>query len=508
LLEFHLDSSLNNNLRGTKKGFCENIEEVKNEKNTCSILVVCGFLLLMGGCPLDLGAGSNPDATPLLEPGAFTMNNGVIDIANIVLPQFIPPQPWGRDYTADADFDGNGPKVSIDVSIRIKPGTGELWADVSMSAKETAPDWTEAKGATTFFILRHDRPLTIAAPQARTYHFEYTDTNHDDDMDKGDAAGPVKKLVIVGDTRGYEAGTKTGVTVFLNKITLEEIGTPPTTPPACTINLSVDQSQSTARPVFNWNKCPDCISYWLHVVKNSPNASNPAVVDVGGLTGDSYQPTTDLQPGTYYARLKGVTGGTNGRWTGFQEFTVESTTTPCSLDLAVDSGVSDIRPVFSWNQCPSYAKYWLYVVKGSPDASSPCVIDARDLAGSSYQPNKDLDGGTYYAKLKGVTGYGTEGEWTGYKEFVVYPRYTLSVMYTCFTGDGTMYEYTETSTNFRADSVFNLSAPEVVSPGSPIPDLHFQSWSISGTASIDDVSAASTMIRNFGSDVSVKTIYY
>ncbi len=86
-------------------------------------------------------------------------------------------------------------------------------------------------------------------------------------------------------------------------------------------------------------------------------------------------------------------------------------------------------------------------------------------------------------------------------------QYTLAVTYTCFTGDGTQYDYTEYYYNLTSASVVDLNAPPVVYPGYPIPELYFAYWSLSGTASIDNPASPSTSIRGFGSDVSVRTEY-
>jgi hypothetical protein len=129
-------------------------------------------------------------------------------------PKLIPPLVGG-----DQDFDGNGPNVKVSVRLRVRNGN-QLWATIAMEAKETKNNYTEVKGSADFLMFQHTKP--ILGIVSDTYsEASYTDTDHDDDIIPVGAGELVREFVCVGDTKGKEAGTRTGVTVFFNPVTIQ-----------------------------------------------------------------------------------------------------------------------------------------------------------------------------------------------------------------------------------------------------------------------------------------------
>jgi len=126
------------------------------------------------------------------------------------------PRRAGR---GDADFHGHGPEVRTTVTLL--PAPDVLRARVYMKARETRSDWTEASGYQDFELYRPPPGWAIkrlpGTPQAS---HSYVDRDHNlDSYDLG--GGLVKRLEYVGDTSGNEAGTRTQVTVFFNRIPVE-----------------------------------------------------------------------------------------------------------------------------------------------------------------------------------------------------------------------------------------------------------------------------------------------
>ena len=130
--------------------------------------------------------------------------------------KFIPP----RVGSGDAEFKGHGPNVTVDATLSVRNQT-EVWARVHMNAIETQADWTQAEGTTDVFLYRDTLPIRILSD---TFSADsYTDTNHSDDT-LAEAPGElVNHFLCSGDTDGSEAGTRTGVRVFWNAITVEQI---------------------------------------------------------------------------------------------------------------------------------------------------------------------------------------------------------------------------------------------------------------------------------------------
>ncbi|KYF69385.1 hypothetical protein [Sorangium cellulosum] len=126
---------------------------------------------------------------------------------------YVPPRVGG-----DAEFDGHGPSVSLQVELSVFNGN-ELWAAVYMDALETKSNWTHAEGTAWYRLHTASRPIAgVDGPIS--FNHTYTDTDHAHDIFTFAPDNLVNTLDYVGDTKGNEAGTKTGVRVFFNPITI------------------------------------------------------------------------------------------------------------------------------------------------------------------------------------------------------------------------------------------------------------------------------------------------
>jgi len=130
-------------------------------------------------------------------------------------PEFIP-----QHVNGDQDFHGNGPQVNVTARIEIR-NTREIWATIWMRARETKSNWTEAEGSTNFMLYRNDKPI-LAILSDTFSSLNYLDTNHRRDEFNLSINDLVSKFECVGDTRGNEAGSRTGVTVHFNPIVIQE----------------------------------------------------------------------------------------------------------------------------------------------------------------------------------------------------------------------------------------------------------------------------------------------
>jgi hypothetical protein len=129
-------------------------------------------------------------------------------------PKFIPPKVGG-----DAEFGGHGPDVRVTARLSVRNGQ-ELWATVTMHGKETKSNYTEVNGSADFLMYRYPTPVLRIV--SSTYsEASYTDTTHEDDVLPMGPGELVREFVCVGDTKGDEAGSRTGVTVHFNPVTIE-----------------------------------------------------------------------------------------------------------------------------------------------------------------------------------------------------------------------------------------------------------------------------------------------
>jgi hypothetical protein len=118
----------------------------------------------------------------------------------------------------DADFKGHGPNVYTRVDLWTSGN--QIWATLYVHATETQSDWTEAEGSTSFLV--HTAQGNIAAMLSDTAsELEYTDYNHQRDSFAPSRGAAARRFECVGDTRGNEAGSRTGCQAFFRPITFQ-----------------------------------------------------------------------------------------------------------------------------------------------------------------------------------------------------------------------------------------------------------------------------------------------
>jgi hypothetical protein len=130
------------------------------------------------------------------------------------LPLFVPAHVGG-----DTDFYGHGPDVEVSVELSIK-AKNQLWARLSMEARETKADWTEVRGAVNRMIYQHDRPIESIVSGTRSTLRRRLSGHGPHVIEPTSDSDPVARYTLIGDTDGHEAGTKTGVSVILRPVTL------------------------------------------------------------------------------------------------------------------------------------------------------------------------------------------------------------------------------------------------------------------------------------------------
>ena len=129
---------------------------------------------------------------------------------------YIPPFVSG----GDRDFYGHGPCMSISIRLSVDAAKRNLYAEITLSAYECNGDWssrsnnTRASGSKTVVLFTADEDETITGFDAATFFSDsHRDTNHDPFKTYYAGTSPVEKIEWVGDTKGDEAETKTGVNI-------------------------------------------------------------------------------------------------------------------------------------------------------------------------------------------------------------------------------------------------------------------------------------------------------
>ena len=202
--------------------------------------IICIFALLFGS---KIYAG-----TPVVQPNPT--------------PFFIPGHTGG-----DRDFHGNGPQIFVSVLLEIR-NLNEIWARVFMRAKEIGGDGTLASGVSFSKIYTHDTQIFKIHSTSSAF-LNYTDNDHAIDTFTFSAPQLVRTFTCIGDTRGSEAGVRTGVTVSFNPIIIEEEVDPIITNPVPLSKLaSFVAGQNPIRTInFTWQTIPDANAdhWWIYV---------------------------------------------------------------------------------------------------------------------------------------------------------------------------------------------------------------------------------------------------
>jgi hypothetical protein len=103
---------------------------------------------------------------------------------------------------------------------------GRFRLEIWMKAEETQSDWTTAEGEhyVDDFIeiqkLREGWVLDEFITPLKN-ELRYRDDNEDPDLKYPSSPGPAEYFIVVGDTQGNEAGTKTMVTVHFSRIAFQ-----------------------------------------------------------------------------------------------------------------------------------------------------------------------------------------------------------------------------------------------------------------------------------------------
>jgi hypothetical protein len=142
---------------------------------------------------------------------------------NPIQPVQYEPQTWfiPRHVAGDREYYGHGPHFSVSVQLYIHPfACNEVWAAVTATASEVCGD-TVASETRHVRVARFVRPICcILSPSFGTHEYVDTDCSVDTFYNPC-ASGLLNSVQYVGDTRGHEAGTRTGVLLHFNPVLAE-----------------------------------------------------------------------------------------------------------------------------------------------------------------------------------------------------------------------------------------------------------------------------------------------
>ncbi|QRK05301.1 hypothetical protein JQX13_34630 [Archangium violaceum] len=179
------------------------------------------------GCGVDateaeLAQGSEQVATTEQALHSFVLNA-------VNLNFFAPPRTKG-----DGEFGGNGPRMDVRIELLRLNNNTELWAEMSIIAQERDGNDdgdTRAEGTRRYHIFTAPTWIESVTPVGAMEGFTFTpftygflDTGHGLNAYQFPQLVPASRLVwqlsCVGDTKGDEAGSKTGCEAILHDLAI------------------------------------------------------------------------------------------------------------------------------------------------------------------------------------------------------------------------------------------------------------------------------------------------
>ncbi len=175
------------------------------------------------------------------------------------------------------------------------------------------------------------------------------------------------------------------------------------------ISPTIDAGLTSKRPKFSWAKHPDAARYHFQLADNA--RFDPLLADLADLPDPTFQPPQDLPEGDYHWRVATVSAqegqGPFGAAGHFQRL-------PAAPGLIAPQ--SDDRSL-RW-QKQDKARYHLQIGT-TPDLDKRLIDRETDEPAFSLD---DLDGGTYYVRVRTLGASGLSSPWSDTQAFVVESR--------------------------------------------------------------------------------------
>lgn len=149
-------------------------------------------------------------------------------------------------------------------------------------------------------------------------------------------------------------------------------------------------------PTFEWAPVAGADSYVFEYSEDNSFASSTQEM--------AYAPLVDFDEftfGTYYWRVKSVTGGVDSSWSPTWTFIVSPLDIPTLVSPADGTTSTDTYPTFEWDEVAGADNYTVQYSQDDTFATS----QTRVCAGSSCPPNVDLTTGPWYWRVKANNDY-------------------------------------------------------------------------------------------------------
>ncbi len=179
-------------------------------------------------------------------------------------------------------------------------------------------------------------------------------------------------------------------------------------------------STTDSTPVISWSPVGDASSYQLYVAP--ANAAGNPVINISGLTANSFQVSDPLPNGSYVAWVRTTsTTGQVSPWsvTALGQFTISGSTAG-GVDRVVVSNIptsNDRTPTFTWTPDASASHYDIFVADRS--ATNIALIRDTNVSGTTFTSARPLAPGEYRVWVRVIGADGIIGPWSVPVDFTV-----------------------------------------------------------------------------------------
>ena len=162
----------------------------------------------------------------------------------------------------------------------------------------------------------------------------------------------------------------------------------------------VDYQQTDLTPTFTWAAIPGATRY--EIWGNNVTTGTSQIITDTNIVGTSFTPGSDLPFGRYLIWVRGYdAANAPSAWSTPIQFSIgPQPVTPLGPTF-------DTTPTFEWTTITGAATYELYL------STTGGVVTQTGLTGSSWTPAGPLSNGILRWWVRGATGGGTPGAWSG-----------------------------------------------------------------------------------------------
>lgn len=166
--------------------------------------------------------------------------------------------------------------------------------------------------------------------------------------------------------------------------------------------------QTNVRPTLTWNALLGSVRYDVWIDNLTTNQEQ--FVRDQNVSTTSFTPAIDLPFGNYRAYVRGIpdnSGQYPGAWSAALNFSIVQL--PAPVVTQGQNSTFDRTPTFAWNAVSGAAKYDV-VIRNLKNGQT--VVEARNIAGTSYTQPTPLPDGPYAWWVSAITSANARGVWT------------------------------------------------------------------------------------------------